>query len=117
MGANIKVKSLSDALKEDEVTRISRNFFKTKDLDYKYFNSCDHGTYFAEGSAPVHVHENLEEIFYFLRGKGIFLLDSKEITVKAGSVITVPPKISHGIRNVGNDLLQHIVCSSVVNKS
>ena len=47
---------------------------------------------------------------------GIFILDDKEIEVKVGSVIPVPPGVKHGIKNKGNDLLQHIVCSAISNK-
>ena len=64
MGANIKVVNVNEAFCENEVSRISRYFLKGKDLDFKYFNSCDHGTYLIEGSSPVHVHQDLEEIFY-----------------------------------------------------
>jgi len=116
MGANIKVVSVNKAFCEDEASRISRNFFKGKDLDFKYFNSCDHGTYLTGGSAPVHVHEGLEEIFYFIRGTGVVILNGEEIKVKAGSVVAIPPGITHGIRNTGKDILQNIVCSAIVNK-
>lgn len=116
MGANIKVVNVNKAFCENEVSRISRNFFKGKNLDFKYFNSCDHGTYLTGGSAPVHVHQDLEEIFYFIRGTGVVILNGEEIKVKAGSVVAIPPGVTHGIRNTGKDILQNIVCSAIVNR-
>ena len=116
MGANIRIVNTNNAFCEDEVSRISRNFFKGKDLDFKYFNSCDHGTYLTGGSAPIHIHSDLEEIFYFIRGTGIVFLYGKEIKVKAGSVVAIPLGVTHGIRNIGKDILQNIVCSAIVNR-
>ena len=93
MGANIVITELHDALHEDEISRISRNFFKWRDIGASVLNSCDHGTYFTGGEVPAHVHENTEEIFYFIRGNGVMVLDGKEVPVKAGSVVPVPARV------------------------
>lgn len=115
MGANLKVVKLHKTMHEDEVSRVSRNFFKDYDVE-GVFNSCDHGTYYTGGSVPAHSHDDVHEIFYFIRGTGLFILDGKEIPVKPGSVINVPPKSVHEIRNTGVDLLQHLVCSVIVDE-
>lgn len=114
MGANIKIVKLHQALHEDETSRISRNFVKSKDLESKNFNSCDHATYLTGGGVAPHNHVGVEEVFYFIRGEGVFTLNGQDIPVKAGSVVAVPPESYHGIRNTGNDILQHIVCSARV---
>ena len=111
MGANIKMVKLQNAKHEDEVSRVPRNFFKG---DASTFHSCDHGTYFTGGGVASHNHESIEEIFYFIRGTGVVILDKEEIPVKAGSVVVVPPKSFHEIKNTGADILQHIVCSAQV---
>lgn len=112
MGANIKIVKVHQATHEDETSRISRNFIKGKDVDALSFNSCDHGTYMTGGGVAPHSHDDLEEVFYFIRGTGIFSLDGREIPVKPGSVVVVPPKSVHGVKNTGDDVLQHIVCSA-----
>ncbi len=114
MGANIKLVNINNTIHEDEVSRVSRNFFKNENLGGDSFNSCDHGTYFTGGSAPAHSHEDAHEIFYFIRGNGILYLDGKEIIVKAGSAVNVPPNAIHEIKNTGDDILQHVVCSVIV---
>lgn len=114
MGANIQIVKLQNAYGEDEISRIPKNFIKGNQLNEIKFNSCDHGTYFTGGGVAAHQHNDLEEIFYFLRGTGVFTLGEEEIPVKAGSVVVVPPKTSHAIHNNGNDILQHIVCSVYV---
>ncbi len=114
MGADIQMMRLHNTKHEDEVGRISRNFFKARDLDEGLFNSCDHVTYLTGGEAPAHVHEDTEEVFYVIRGTGVIILNGKEIPVKAGSVVTVPPGAVHAVRNTGQDILQHVVCSAHV---
>lgn len=114
MGANIKLVRLKNAVGEDENSRIPKNFIKGNELNSIDFNSCDHGTYFTGGGVAKHNHDDFEEIFYFLRGTGVVILDDEEIPVKAGSVVVVPPKSFHEIQNTGEDILQHIVCSTHV---
>ncbi len=116
MGANIKRIKLANTYAEDEISRSSINFVKGKDVGADYFNSCDLGTYLSGGDVPQHVHDDIEEVFYFLRGTGVVYLDKKEIPVKAGSVVPVPPGVYHGIKNTGRDVLQHLVCSARVKK-
>lgn len=66
------------------------------------------------GDVPEHVHDGVEEIFYFIRGTGVVILNKNEIPVKAGSVVAVPPGTYHGVKNTGRDILQHVVCSAKV---
>ncbi|MGE5604307.1 MAG: cupin domain-containing protein [Bacteroidota bacterium] len=114
MGANIKRIKLVDTFSEDEVSRRSTNFVKGKEVGAVAFNSCDLGTYMSYGDVPEHIHEDVEEVFYFIRGTGVVILDKKEVPVKAGSVVPVPPGIYHGVRNTGRDVLQHLVCSAKI---
>ncbi|WP_373893746.1 cupin domain-containing protein [Virgibacillus sp. CBA3643] len=114
MGANIKMVKLQNAFGEDETSRIPKNFIKGNELNSISFNSCDHGTYFTGGGVAAHNHIGIEEIFYFIRGTGIVILDDEEIPVKAGSVVVVPPETYHAIKNTGEDVLQHVVCSAHV---
>ncbi len=53
----------------------------------------------------VHKHLNEDEMFYFIKGSGLFILDEKEIAVSAGSAAFVPRGIWHGLKNTGSDVL------------
>lgn len=114
MGANIKVVKLHNARREDEVHRMSANLFNKSIVGDTRFHSCDHGTYLTGGRVQPHSHDALTEIFFFIRGTGVFTLGDEEIPIKAGSLVVVPPKTLHSIVNNGNDILRHIVCSSIV---
>jgi quercetin dioxygenase-like cupin family protein len=43
---------------------------------------------------PLHSHVN-EQLSYILEGALKFFIDGKEITVHAGQVLTIPPKMPH----------------------
>lgn len=40
----------------------------------------------------VHAHQQNEEVYLILSGKGVFFLDGEEITVSAGDALRVDPK-------------------------
>lgn len=111
MGANIIIKRLSDTNHEEETSRIPRNFIKAIDIDDTSFNSCDHVSYYTGGGVAPHSHEDMEEVFYFVRGTGVLFLDGEEIPVKAGSAVVSPPNTTHEVKNTGDDILQHVVVS------
>ncbi|HWZ11971.1 MAG TPA: cupin domain-containing protein [Acidobacteriaceae bacterium] len=43
---------------------------------------------------PLHHHEN-EQISYILEGALLFTLEGREITVRAGEVLVIPPNVPH----------------------
>ncbi len=69
-------------------------------------------SYAPKAYAEEHVHDRSEEIFYFTRGSGLFVLDGERFIVQAGTVIFVPPGTKHGIYNTGMEDLVFVVCSS-----
>jgi mannose-6-phosphate isomerase-like protein (cupin superfamily) len=57
------------------------------------------------GGIPIHKHLNNDELFFFHKGKGTFILDEKEIQVEEGSTAFVPKGTWHGLKNTGSELL------------
>jgi len=53
----------------------------------------------------LHRHPVLE-LYYFLEGTGVVLLDGGERQVCAGTTINIPADAPHGIRNTGTTLLK-----------
>jgi oxalate decarboxylase/phosphoglucose isomerase-like protein (cupin superfamily) len=51
-----------------------------------------------------HKH-NAEEVYIFLKGKGILIVDNKKIKIKKGDLITVPVNKYHRAINTGRDKL------------
>ena len=63
----------------------------------------------SEGS---HVHKDpnpLEEIYYFLQGKGEMQVDGEDVPISAGDAIMVPPGADHGFRNTGPGPLKLVI--------
>lgn len=69
-------------------------------------------SYAPKACAEEHVHTISEEIFYFISGEGIFVLDGQRHVVARGSVVFVPPNTKHAIFNTGFEHLVFAVCSS-----
>lgn len=52
-----------------------------------------------------HSHENQEEVYIFLSGKGNMLLGDQTIPVNSGDVVTVPVKTFHQVKaNSGSSI-------------
>jgi len=53
-----------------------------------------------------HVHENSEDIFYIIRGRGkLFLEGVGEVILEPGVFVRVPPNTLHGLYDVEEELL------------
>lgn len=52
------------------------------------------------GESPNHSHP-WEHEFFVLSGEGIGVVDNKEVSIKQGDVIYVPPDVQHCIRATG----------------
>ncbi len=59
------------------------------------------------GALPVHRHDKTEEIGYFLSGEGIVTVyegeSPKDIPVREGYVVYIPPGSWHTIKNTGDE--------------
>ncbi|MGH9211689.1 MAG: cupin domain-containing protein [Acidimicrobiales bacterium] len=69
-------------------------------------------SYAPQGYAEEHHHETMSEVFYFLGGSGLFVLDGERHVVGAGTVVFVPPMTRHAIYNTGFEPLTFLVTGS-----
>lgn len=53
----------------------------------------------------MHTHKVHEELYFFLHGKGEFMVDGNMIPVEEGSVVRVSPDGKRSVRNNGNEPL------------
>ena len=55
---------------------------------------------FEPGQAhALHAHEGMDKVYQVLEGEGTFLLDGRELPMKAGDMLVAPPGVPHGVRN------------------
>lgn len=62
---------------------------------------------FAPGTETgfLHTHKTHEELYFFLGGKGEFLVDGKIFPIQEGSVVRVAPEGKRSVRNNGSEPL------------
>jgi mannose-6-phosphate isomerase-like protein (cupin superfamily) len=61
---------------------------------------------FEPGQAhELHAHEGIDKMYQVLEGGGVFLLEGRELPMRAGDLLIAPDGVPHGIRNTGTDRL------------
>jgi mannose-6-phosphate isomerase-like protein (cupin superfamily) len=65
---------------------------------------------------PPHKHDDTEQIFYILEGRGILRIGArkKKFPVKTGDVVRIPPKTIHSIQCVGKKPLHYLAVDCFV---
>jgi mannose-6-phosphate isomerase-like protein (cupin superfamily) len=56
-------------------------------------------------SHELHTHQGMDKVYSVLTGSGYYLLQGRELPMKAGDVLTAPAGAAHGIRNPGPERL------------
>ena len=50
----------------------------------------------------LHAHAGMDKVYFVVEGDGLFLLDGKELPMRAGEMLVAPEGVAHGVRNSGN---------------
>ncbi|MAG55413.1 MAG: cupin [Planctomycetes bacterium] len=54
---------------------------------------------------PLHAHEGMDKVYQVIEGRGVFLLEGRELPMEPGVMLVAPEGIPHGIRNDGRERL------------
>jgi quercetin dioxygenase-like cupin family protein len=49
----------------------------------------------------LHAHAGQDKVYYVLEGRGRFLLEERELEMKAGDLLVAPEGVPHGVHNSG----------------
>ncbi len=61
---------------------------------------------FEPGQAhELHSHQGMDKMYQVLEGDGLFLLEGRELPMRAGDLLVAPEGVPHGIRNNGTGRL------------
>ena len=52
-------------------------------------------------SHALHAHAGMDKVYHVLEGSGVFLLDGRELPMRAGDVLVAPENVPHGVKNNG----------------
>lgn len=110
MGANIKIKDFYNCPIENEHSRGIRTIMLGEEVSSNNLGHVDYSMYYANGSCPIHVHDDSEEIFFFTRGSGTFHLADEKLPFKPGDIICVPKGVPHGLTCDSDVVTEHLVC-------
>ena len=53
----------------------------------------------------LHAHAGMDKVYHVLSGRGLFLLEGRELDMQAGEMLIAPEGVPHGIRNSGDGRL------------
>ena len=56
-------------------------------------------------SHPLHAHADMDKVYHVIQGSGLFLLEGRELPMRAGDLLVAPEGVPHGVRNDGPDRL------------
>jgi mannose-6-phosphate isomerase-like protein (cupin superfamily) len=57
---------------------------------------------------PVHTHATEDQLYYVLEGEGTILPGTEEFPLRPGIAVTIPPRLSHGVRNPTDRPLKYL---------
>ena len=52
-------------------------------------------------SHALHAHADMDKLYYVLEGDGVFLLEGRELPMRAGDLLVAPDGVPHGVSNTG----------------
>jgi mannose-6-phosphate isomerase-like protein (cupin superfamily) len=55
----------------------------------------------AGQSHALHAHAGMDKVYSVVEGKGVFLLEGRELPMRAGDLLVAPDGVPHGVRNTG----------------
>jgi quercetin dioxygenase-like cupin family protein len=65
---------------------------------------------FEAGQAhALHAHAGMDKVYQVIEGEGQFLLDGRELPMRAGDLLVAPDGVPHGVKNTSNGRLLVLV--------
>ena len=53
----------------------------------------------------LHAHAGMDKVYHVVSGRGVFVLEERELPMEAGVLLVAPQGVPHGIRNTGAERL------------
>ena len=60
-------------------------------------------------SHALHAHAGMDKLYHVLEGEGTFLLEGRELPMRAGDLLVAPDGVPHGVRAGAHRLLVLVV--------
>jgi quercetin dioxygenase-like cupin family protein len=56
-------------------------------------------------SHALHAHAGMDKVYSVVEGEGVFLLEGRELPMRAGDLLVAPEGVPHGVKNTGTGRL------------
>ncbi len=101
--ADIDPRSIRDRVKnrEKKVLRDTYYLIDPKECESRGL-TMGHTTIYPTGSTTGHSHDDLEEVYYVVSGKGVMVVGDDEYEIETGDSLYVPPGEFHTTYQQGN---------------
>ena len=53
----------------------------------------------------LHAHAGMDKVYQVIEGEGVFLLEGRELPMRAGDLLIAPEGVPHGVRNMSAERL------------
>jgi quercetin dioxygenase-like cupin family protein len=63
----------------------------------------------AGQSHALHAHTGMDKLYQVLYGEGVFLLEGRELPMRAGDLMIAPDGVPHGVKNTSEGRLLVLV--------
>lgn len=60
-------------------------------------------------SHALHAHNGMDKLYHVVEGEGVFLLEGRELPMRAGDLLVAPDGVPHGVRAGAGRLLVLVV--------
>ncbi len=72
--------------------------FANNEMPDSSLTQIAYGNLKAGEIVAMHLHESMEEVFFILKGDGVFFIGDEQFAVAKNSCIRIPNKILHSIK-------------------
>jgi len=56
-------------------------------------------------SHALHAHTGMDKVYQVCQGRGVFLLEGRELPMSEGDLLVAPEGVPHGVKNTGQERL------------
>jgi len=67
----------------------------------------------VSSAQPMHNHDP-EQCYYIIKGSGLMIIEDETRQVSAGDAVYIPSNKKHGIKNIGDGVLEYLTANSPV---
>lgn len=99
---------------EQEVSRTVRILFRGPEIGSATLVGGEESTFPGGGASPAHRAPGMEEVFYFVRGRGRVRIGDRVLAVRPGEAVAIPDGVLHSVEADPGEVLRHVTCNILV---